>query len=123
MLGDWVIKSSNGKQRLLSVIIIFIGFILAIGFRECSAGTFSNAFTGFLLGVLLIVIGTLALLFTGKETITVDGKARQIHIESKKSAKEKITIIPFDDIESMHISHIGKYSSGVVTYYISLNLK
>jgi hypothetical protein len=123
MLGDWVIKSSNGKQMLLSVLIILIGFILAIGFRDCDISTFSNSLAGFLLGVLLVFVGTPALLFTGKETVTVNIKARQIRIYFKNSFKEKNTVISFDDIDSMRIAHIGKYSSGVVTYYISLHLK
>ncbi len=123
MLGDWVVKSSSNKQMFLSIIIVLVGFILAVGFRDFDHSSFSNSFAGFLLGVLLILIGTPAFLFTGKETTTIDVKTRQIRIYSKNSFKENSTVIPFDDIAGMHISHFGKYSSGVVTYYISLELK
>jgi hypothetical protein len=123
MLGNWVIKSSHSKQILLSILIILLGFVLAIGFRDCDTNTFSNSLAGFLLGILLIFVGTPALLFTAKETTTIDIKARQIRINSKNSFKVKNTVIPFDDIERMHISHLGKYSGGVVSYYITLDLK
>lgn len=123
MLGNWVIKSSYNKQLLLSIIIVLVGFVLAVGFRDCDTSTFSNSLAGFLLGILLIFIGTPAFLYTGKETITVDIRARQIRVFTKNSFKENSTVIPFDDITGMHISHLGKYSSGVVTYYISLELK
>jgi prepilin signal peptidase PulO-like enzyme (type II secretory pathway) len=123
MLGDWVIKSSHGKQTFLSVLIILTGFVLAIAFRDFDSSTFSNSLAGFLLGILLIFIGTPALVLTGREIITVDIKAAQIRIDFKNSFKEKKKVIPFGDIVGMHISHLGKYSSGVVTYYISLQLQ
>ncbi len=123
MLGNWVIKSSSNKQMLLSIVIVLVGFILAVGFRDFDSSTFSNSLAGFLLGILLIFIGTPAFILTGKETITIDVKARQIRIFSKNSLKEYNTVIPFEDIIGMHISHLGKYSSGMVTYYITLELK
>ena len=123
MLEIWRIESSPNKQTALSVIVILAGLILAYGFRNFDASGMTNSLSGFLLGVLLLIIGVPCFVMGGKQKITIDPAAKIILIEDKNRFRQKKRLIVFSEITGAHVSEFGKRSNGTVTYYVSLNLK
>jgi hypothetical protein len=81
----------------------------------------TNSFAGFLLGLLLLVIGILALLFGGNRKIVVEPKTRRILIEDTNRFRSKKRSIAFSDIVDTHISYIGKNPTYI--YYLVLHLR
>ena len=99
-----------------------VGLVLVIGFRNFSvSGT--NAMAGFLLGVLLLLIGVAGFLVGGRQTVVVDPKARRITIEDSNRFRPKKRSIPFSDIVGISIGYLGKRSNFVTWYYLVLTLR
>lgn len=118
----WKSQSNPGKQLVLSVACAAVGLVLAIGFRDFgSLG--SNAMAGFLLGLLLLLIGVPGFLLSGKQTVIVDPKTRCITIEDSNRLRTKKRSIPFSEIVNVSIGYLGKRSNYVMWYYLVLKLK
>ncbi len=118
----WTSKSNSGKQILLSVASAAVGLVLVIGFRNFSdSGT--NALAGFLLGVMLLLIGVAGFSVGGRQTVVVDPKARRITIEDSNRFRSKMRAIAFDDIVGISIGYLGKRSNYVTWYYLVLRLR
>lgn len=118
----WTSQSNSGKQILLSVACAAVGLVLVIGFRDFR-GSGTNALAGFLLGVLLLLIGVAGFLLSGKQTVVVDPKARRITIEKSSRFRTKKRSIPFSDIVDISIGYLGKRSNYVAWYYLVLRLR
>lgn len=118
----WTSQSNSGKQILLSVACAAVGLILVIGFRDFR-GSGTNAMAGFLVGVLLLLIGVAGFLVSGKQTVVVDPKARRITIEDSNRLRPKKRSIPFSDIAGISIGYLGKRSNHVAWYYLVLRLR
>jgi hypothetical protein len=118
----WTSRSNSGKQMLLSAACALVGLILMFGFRDFRAfGT--NAMAGFLLGLLLLLIGVGAFLVSGRQTVVIDPKARSITVEDSNRLRAKKRLIPFSDVVGVGIGYLGKRSTGVTWYYLVLRLK
>jgi len=122
-MDTWKFESSSGKQTLLALACIAVGIILAIGFRHFSGSGTTNTLAGFLLGILLLIIGISALLSGGKQTIVVDSLARHIVVEDSNQFRSKKRLIPFSDVVGTGIGYLGKTSNHVTFYYINLKLR
>jgi hypothetical protein len=118
----WKTQSKSDKQMAVSAGCTLAGLIIAIGFRNF-ASTGGNAMSGFLLGVLLLIIGVAGLLVTGKQTVTIDPKSRRITIEDSNRIKSKKRTIVFSDINEISIGYLGKKSNLVTCYYLVLKLR
>ena len=118
----WTSESNFGKQILLSVASAAIGLVLVIGFRDFSVSA-TNALAGFLLGVVLLLIGVAGFSVGGRQTVVVDPKARRITIEDSNRFRPKIRTIAFDDIVGISIGYLGKRSNYVAWYYLVLRLR
>jgi len=116
-------ESSTIKQTTLSLGCVVFGLILAYGFRNFDSTGMTNSLAGFLLGMLLLVIGISAFLVRGKQTIVIDPKARRIVIEDKNYFRNKKRLISFSDIVNTQIGYLGKKSNFVSFYYIVLKLR
>ncbi|MBT0665581.1 hypothetical protein KI809_14830 [Geobacter pelophilus] len=99
-----------------------VGMILAIGCHGFE-GIGSNTGAGFLLGLLLLLIGVASLLTSGKQTVTVDPEKRSITIEDTNRFSTKKQTIPFSDIVGVGIGYLGKKSNFVTWYYLVLKLR
>lgn len=121
-LKDWTTESSPGKQLLMSIGVTLVGIVLMMGFHDFSGPNHENAFAGFMLGLLLLVIGASSLIFTGKESISVRPDKRQIDILSRSPFGKKHKTIAFSEIESLGVSELGKRSNHTVSYFVSLKL-
>ena len=115
-------ESNSGKQTVLSLACIAVGIVLVIGFRHFDGLGMTNTLAGFLLGVMLLIIGIYAFLVSGKQTIVIDPKARRIIIEDTNRFGVKKRLIPFGGIDHAGIGYLGKSSNFVNFYYIILKL-
>jgi len=122
-MDSWRFESNTGKQTALSLACMVVGIVLAIGFRNFSGPGLSNSFAGFLLGILLLIIGISAFWKRGKQTITVDTRARTILVENSNPLSANRRLIAFDEITDIGIGYLGKKSNYVSFYYLILKLR
>lgn len=116
-------ESHSGKQTTLALACIATGLTLAVGFRHFDGSGMTNSLAGFLLGILLLLIGLPGILVSGKQTIIVDYTSRSIYVEDTNWFWSKKRTIPFGDIIGTSIGYFGKKSNYVNFYYIILKLK
>ena len=121
-MDSWKFESNSGKQTALALACIATGLILAMGFRHFDASGMTNSLAGFLLGVMLLLIGLSAFLAGGQQTIVVDPKSRRIVVEDTNRFGVKKRFILFGDIVDTDIGYFGKRSNDVNFYYIVLKL-
>lgn len=121
-MGPWVSRSRSGKQLALAVGSSVAGLCLTIGFRGfLTSGR--DAFAGFLLGLMLLIIGIAGALASGPQTVTVDPRARHIRIEQAYLVGSRSRTIGFDEIAGVTIGYLGKASNYVQRYYLVLHLR
>ena len=122
-MDTWKIESSPGKQVALAWIIVFVGLILLIGFRNFDSSGLTNSFAGFLLGLLLLLIGIATLLMGGKRTISVDPQAHSILIKDASRFGQKERSIAFDEVGGAYVDSLGDKEGGSISYDVVLELK
>src|SRR5512133_3183581 len=101
----WTSPSYSGKQAMLSAACAIVGLVLGFGFRDFGDWG-SNTLAGFLLGVLLLVIGAAGFLVSGKQTVIIDPGARSITIEDSNRFHTKKRLIPFGDVVGISIGFL-----------------
>lgn len=99
-----------------------VGLVLMLGFNGLR-GYNTNAMAGFLLGVLLLVIGVIAMLMSGSETVVVDPNTRRVTVENSNLFGKKKRSILFSDIEDINVTFFGKKSNYITYYYLALSLR
>lgn len=109
-MDSWTSQSNSDKQTVLSVACSVAGLVLAIAFRDFSSSG-GNARAGFLLGVLLLLIGVAGLLVSGKQTVIVDPRARRVTVKDSYLFGTKERSIPFGDVVAVSIGYLGKKSN------------
>jgi len=119
----WKIESNPGKQTALGWIIMVVGLILALGFRDFDSSGLTNSLAGFLLGLLLLLIGFAGLLMGGKRSVIVDPQARRILIEDVNRFGQKSRSISFDEIDKVYVGRLGNREGGSISYDVVLKLK
>jgi len=122
MIEPWTSQSNPRKSMLLSVACAVAGLILIAAFRDFR-GSGANAMAGFLLGLLLLLIGVGAFLMSGRQTVVIDPRARRITVEDSNRLRVKKRSIPFSDIVGVGIGYLGRRSTRVTWYYLVLSLK
>ena len=103
-MDSWTSQSSSAKQTTLSVACAVVGLVLVIAFRHFS-GSGGNVMAGFLLGLLLLLIGVAGFLLSGKQTVIVNPKARHILVEDSNRFGTKKRSIPFSDVVAVGIGY------------------
>jgi hypothetical protein len=117
----WVSQSDSRRQIVLSAVCALAGLALAVGFRDFGA-LGANARAGFLLGVLLLLIGVAGVLVSGRQTVIVDPKARRITVEDATRFGTKSRSIAFGEVTGVSVGYLGKKSNFVTWYYLVLAL-
>ena len=77
-------KKSSGPLSaaiILAIGAVVVGLVLMVGFRHFQGN--GAMLAGFLLGVLLLVIGAAGLAVAGTQTVTVDPAYRRIVVEDR----------------------------------------
>jgi hypothetical protein len=115
---------SNPKQQIgFSLLGVAVGLVLTIGFRDFEGTGFSNSLAGFLLGLLILTISTVMLLKGGKQTVTVDPRARRIILEDVSRFGKKTRRVSFDEIAEFFVDELGDKEGGSIQYFIIAKLK
>ncbi|TAN39608.1 MAG: hypothetical protein EPN25_10895 [Nitrospirae bacterium] len=122
-MDPWKFESNSGRQTALALTCIGAGMILVIGFRHFDSASMTNSLAGFLLGLLLLLIGISAFLVRGKQTIVVDPRMRRIVVEDMNRFRTNKRVIPFSEIVDSGIGYLGRKSNYVTFYYINLRLR
>jgi hypothetical protein len=122
MMDQWISQSNPSKQITVSALSCVAGMFLIIAFRDFEVAN-TNTFAGFLLGVLLFVVGAAGNLMSGKQTVVVDPQSRLITIEDTNRFGTKERSIPFSDIEDVTIGFLGKWANFISSYYLRLTLR
>jgi hypothetical protein len=122
-MEKWTSESRPGRQIVISILAIAAGLILVAGFHDFSGPGLTNSKAGFLLGVMILVIGAAGVLFHGKQSVTIDPAARRIIVEDKTRFGKKKRTIGFSEIIEIGIGYLGKRSNFVNCYYIVLKLR
>jgi hypothetical protein len=118
----WVSKSNQPKQLLTAAGCVIVGLALVAGFRNFGSWG-SNEGAGFMLGILLLLIGVAGVVTAGSQTVTVDPRSRRILVRESSRLTTKEKVILFADIEDIRIGYLGKKSTGVTFYYLDLKLR
>lgn len=118
----WTSQSNPGKQLVLAVVCAIAGLLLAVGFRDFSSLN-SNDGAGFLLGVLLLILGVAGFLVSGRQTVVVDPKTHSITIDDSTRFNTQKKTILFNNIVSVSIGYLGKTTGFVTWYYLVLKLR
>lgn len=117
----WVSHSRLGLQLALGTGASGVGGALAWVTRDFATKG-GDALAGFLLGVLLLIIGIASVLATGNQTITVDPRKRLIEVSDVRLVGKKLTTIAFRQVADISVGYLGKRSNFVNTYYLILHL-
>jgi hypothetical protein len=117
----WVSQSDSRRQAAVSAACALAGLALAVGFRDFGA-LGANARAGFLLGLLLLIIGVAGFLTSGKQTVIIDPKARRITVEDTTRFGTKTRSIAFGEVTGVSVGYLGKKSNFVTWYYLVLAL-
>ncbi len=122
-MDKWISESNPGKQMMLSIVCTIVGLAMAYVCRDFHGFAMTNTLAGFLLGVLLLLIGTAGAVTTGKQIIVIDSSVRSIVVEDRNIFGAKKRAIPFSDILHVGIGYTGKKSNYVTLYYLLLSLR
>jgi hypothetical protein len=119
-MQKWISRSNYVRQAALAVGATVVGLVLMFGFRHFQGS--GDMLAGFLLGVLLLVLGGAGLVVAGTQTVTVDPALRRILVEDRTLLGLKTREIAFAEIGDVGIGYQGKRSNFVQTYYLVLKL-
>jgi hypothetical protein len=122
-MEKWKSQSHPGKQIAAAIVCIGFGLALAVGFHNFDGPGMTNSKAGFLLGLLLLIIGTIGLLMQGRQTVVIDPAAQSITIEDNTRFGTKRRLIGFHDIAEVGIGYLGKRSNYFTCYYLVLKLR
>ena len=120
-MAPWVSRSRPGTQTVVAAGSTAVGVALMFGSRAFSTPG-ANSLTGFLLGLLLLLVGIAGVLAGGEQTVTVDPTMRSIMVEDRYLFGARSRVIPFPEIKSVSIGYLGKASNYVQRYYLVLHL-
>jgi hypothetical protein len=108
-------------QLATGVGALVVGGVLMWGMRDFAIRG-DNVLAGFLLGVLLFVIGVASILVHGAQTVTIDARKGLIEVSDARPVGTKLTAIAFQQVADVSIGYLGKRTSFVNTYYLVLHL-
>lgn len=118
----WVTENNRKTQTLVATAGAVVGLLLILGSRstgEWSTGTIA----AFVLGLGLLAAGLGFLIFIPKQTVTVNGKTRQITIENSHRFGVRSKRLRFDEIADAYVDEVGDNEGGSTSYHIVVNLK
>jgi len=120
MTQPWISQSQPGKQRLLAWGCGIVGGLLLYASYPVST---VNSKAAFFSGLLLLGLGLWGVLAAGRQTIVIDPHKRRITVTDETWLGNKERVIRFDDITQVGIGYLGKRSSFVQWYSLSLLLR
>ncbi len=121
--APWVTENNPSTQLAYAAVSTLLGALFLWLCRGFTASFRDNTFSGFLLGLMLFVIGAVGLALAGRQRVTIDASSRRVTVEDENRFGTKTREIAFDEIASVSVGVLGKRSSGMQTWYVVLHLK
>lgn len=121
--GTWSIESSTAKMNMAAAGMLVLGVALALGPDGVEGSGLALSRAAFVLGSLLIVVGTGVLLLGGKQVVIVDTRARRMVLQSKGRFRHTERFIPFDEISQVSVCEHGDSEGGSTRYYVAVKLR
>jgi hypothetical protein len=118
----WRIESDSTKQALSAGVMLVLGLGLIVGCWPSIGPRTNESLAGLLLGVLLSVIGLGALLFGGRQIVTVDPQAGHITIEHINRVRRTVQRVPLCEVTQFALGELGDREGGSVRYYVIAKL-
>lgn len=118
----WTIESSKARNDFLAYIITAMGVALIVATRK-QIELSQNAQAGFWLGILLLIIGILAIFYDENILVVVDPNQKKLRIQKTTRLGRRTSIIRFSEVERIYIATIGKRSSHLQSYLLKMHLK
>lgn len=119
----WISRLNTGQLKLYGAIGVGVGLVFIMLVRQASSLSSVTSTSAFLLGLLILILGLVALVMNGEQVITVDPKRRMVLIETTSRFGKKQRLIPFRDIADVSLGEIGDIEGGSISYFVQLNLK
>lgn len=120
-MEPWVSRSRPGTQLAIAIGATVVGLLIMYGARGFHTGG-QNVLAGFLLGVMLLLIGLAAAVVSGPQTVTVDPRIRRIEVDDSYLVGTRKRSIAFSEVRDVSIGFLGKSSNYARTYYLVLHL-
>ena len=117
----WESRSNSRRQSALSLACLVLGLVLVVTLHEYGP-TGSSRHAGFLLGVVLGLIGGATLLVSGPQTITIDPVREQIRITDHRLLGARLHTIAFSEITEVQVAFLQTRSQHVLQYFLQLQL-
>lgn len=121
--ATWKTESSAGKENLAMVLALVVGIALTVGFRKFEGPGLIGSTAGFLLGILILVVGAGLFLFGGKQVITVEPKLKRIVVTSLGRLRTSSREIHFNEISEVYVGESGDQEGGSIRYHVVARLK
>ncbi len=119
----WVTENNPATQLAFAAVSTVLGALFSWLCRGFTVSRHDSTLAGFLLGLMLFVIGAVGLALSGRQRVTVDERARRITVEDENRFGTKTREIAFEEIARVGVGVLGKRSSGMQTWYVVLHLK
>lgn len=116
------LESSDRQNRGISIALIAVGGFFLYLLRN-RAPLDSNELAAQYLGYFLVFIGGSALLINEKIKVVLKKETRLIQFSSQSLLGKEQKLIPFDGVNRVTISRVGRVSGGVQFYFLHLELK
>jgi hypothetical protein len=119
----WKTESQVGRQAFAAVGMCAVGLALVIWLRHFEGPGLTDSRAGFLLGVLLLVVGVGMFVVGGKQVIVVEPRSRRVIVERASLLGTKRTEVQFGDIAGVEVEELGDTEGGSISYHLAVKLK
>lgn len=118
----WESSSDGRRQTILSAACLAVGVLLVIGLHDYGVSGSSRQ-AGFLLGMVLALIGAASLAVSGRQTVVVDPRSRLISIHDRRLVGDKLRTITFSEVDEVQVAFLQTHSRQVLQYFLQLQLR
>ena len=118
----WESSSDGRRQTFLSAACLAVGVLLIISLHDFGASGSSRQ-AGFLLGMVLALLGAASLAVSGRQTVLVDSRKCQISIHDHRLVGHKIRTIAFSEVVDVQVAYLQTRSRQVLQYFLQLQLR
>lgn len=121
-MDRWESSSDGRRQTSMSAACLVVGVVLIISLHDFGASGSSRQ-AGFLLGMVLALLGAASLAVSGRQTVTVDSRNCQISIHDHRLVGHKTRTIAFSEVADVQVAYLQTRSRQVLQYFLQLQLR
>ncbi len=118
----WESSSDGRRQSALSLACLAIGLVLVLSLHDFGASGSSRQ-AGFLLGVVLTLIGGASLAVAGRQSVVIDPRKRVLTVHDRRLVGDRLRTIAFSEISQVQVAYLQTRSHQVLQYFLQLQLR